>query len=356
MMEIQQRTSLRLPRRRWLVPPVIIVALMLFSSVAWAHNTQFNDTRIDTADDGSVGAIIEAKSTGGDLSPGQDFNLVFANTTREECHHGEVIGGPKSVNAKGNIAKTGGNVPLRSPGTYEVCFNSTDNQINTSPDFFTVTKASTLIFSESEVPNNWEIRGTISGSDFKPGLTYDVRWNVPAADPPFEYSVATVTADSSGAFNATINIDNTGSPPGGSSSVSAYVHVYNDANKCIATAGVLITMSASGSPVEEVLPAKTLADGVIVRAGEQSATNVHNGYGRVHVDTARADLGGWTGTRDQTTKALATPDAGYPQVDGTSLKFRRKDWVVIVEIGTKDSVDGKMRGLITTRPVSARDA
>lgn len=139
-MEQVQDVSQRSNRKRWLVAAAPVVALMMFGSAAWAcvGGTQENLTKITSADKGSVGFAVVAKATGGQLPPGLKLDLVFANTTSGECHHGDVIGGPAKVKANGNIGNTDGVVPQRSKGTYEVCFG--DDMTNTAPDFFTVTR------------------------------------------------------------------------------------------------------------------------------------------------------------------------------------------------------------------------
>lgn len=139
----QVQDAPRRTRKRWLVAAGPVVGVMAFAFPAWAcvGGTQNNNTTITSPipNKGPVGTAIEAKSGGGQLTPGQEFNLVMANTTTGECHHGPDISGVKAANAKGNIGKTNGTIPQRSKGTYEVCFKSTDEMINTEPDFFTVT-------------------------------------------------------------------------------------------------------------------------------------------------------------------------------------------------------------------------
>ncbi len=110
-------------------------------------------------------------------------------------------------------------------------------------------------------------------------------------------------------------------------------------------------------PIEEALPAVGLPGGAIVRTGVQNPANPHNGWGRVHVETARGITGGWHNdpVYQKTKDALASPQAGYPRVDGTSLKYMKNGWVVIIEPGKMDPLDGNIQGLITSRPAKQRE-
>lgn len=272
------------------------------------------------------------------------------------AHESTIVLGDITVNSQGYGSGTyriPGVHPVQNGNPWEASVCVSDSKY--SPSIYGIHAPLAIIapsvsFSESEVPANWEIAGTVTGSGFAPGATYDIRWHVPSADPPIQYSVRTVTADGNGSFNATINVDNTGSPPGGSSSATAYVHVFHSTDSCVATANVLLSVSRVASPIEEILPAKDLPGGAIVRTGEQSPTDPHDGWGRVHVDTARKAEGGWSGVYQRTRDTLANPDAGYPRAQGHANKYMKGGWVVIIERQRLDPVDGKMRGLITSRP------
>jgi hypothetical protein len=88
--------------------------------------------------------------------------------------------------------------------------------------------------------------------------------------------------------------------------------------------------------MEETLPAKDLPGGAIVRTGEQNPSDPHSGWGRVHVETARGIPSGTWHEHEvyqKTKDTLATPDAGYPRLQGNSNKYMRQGWVVIIEKG-----------------------
>jgi hypothetical protein len=107
-----------------------------------------------------------------------------------------------------------------------------------------------------------------------------------------------------------------------------------------------VAQSAQTSPVEEIFPAIGFPDGAIIRTG--LVRGPHSGWGRSHIEFER----GWKGTPtyDNTKATLADPDSGYPRADGTSQKYMKEGWVVIVEPGKVDPADGKMMGIITSRP------
>lgn len=44
----------------------------------------------------------------------------------------------------------------------------------------------------------------------------------------------------------------------------------------------------------------------------------------VHVDTARADMGAWSGVYQRTEETLANPDDGYPYDDRQGLVYERR--------------------------------
>lgn len=137
-MKEAHRTSQHSHRRGWLVCAGLVIGLMMFGSTAWAHGEKVrNETRVASADSGPVGSRIEVKALGGELRPGQPFQLTLANAPLEECHHGSAISSQKEANARGNV-RTSGVIPQRSPGTYTVCFSSTDNTFSTPPAVFTV--------------------------------------------------------------------------------------------------------------------------------------------------------------------------------------------------------------------------
>ena len=217
--------------------------------------------------------------------------------------------------------------------------------------------AATLASGDSPANNNQEWGVTLSASGLIPNTAYQIRFDL--SDGSQEVTNNSVITDATGAISTFIDILDSGPPT--SPSAAAFVHVYTTGGggACAATAGLGVVYARADSPQVQGSPIAARDPGggtrnIYVRQGYQNPTHVHEGYGQIHIQTARGQSFAPGTTLWNTMVNIVqnnTPAWIGGKVGGRLIwTDPSSGWYVVSDEGYIDATDGLPRGLITVAP------